>query len=183
MSFRQKGHMILYSSDTGGRFLSFSSVDTGTSSWYPHVPHFINTVFSILSVICDSFQRVICINIIETVSTFVAFEDIFIVGISHLGTEFEFIEFGFQFFFAFFFVSIDFLFIAEKFMDLIKQVLTFGVIEAIVSHHPEMFIGNMDDHLLKQIEAKLFDLYPFVCLVILIIPGNIIGILVVVSDP
>lgn len=62
-------------------------------------------------------------------------------------------------------------------MNMIQEILTLVVVEAIISDHTEMLFRNMDENFLQQFTAGFLDSYTFFSFMIIIIPDDLIELL------
>ena len=71
---------------------------------------------------------------------------------------------------------------SQQLMDMIELLAGSVGIEAIVTNVAEMRIRNMDDQFLDEFNGRLDDIITFFILVIMIVPMNNIGLLIVTDD-
>lgn len=67
-------------------------------------------------------------------------------------------------------------------MNMIQEILTLVIVEAIVSDHSKMFFRNMDEDLLQQFTTGFFYSYTFFSFMIIIIPDDLMSCFIKRSD-
>lgn len=65
---------------------------------------------------------------------------------------------------------------------MIQEILALVVVEAVVSDHAEILLGNMDKDLLQQFAAGFLDSYTFFSFMIIIIPDDLMSCFIKRSD-
>ena len=71
---------------------------------------------------------------------------------------------------------------SQQLMDMIELLAGSVGIEAIVTNVAEMRIRNMDDQFLDEFNGRFDDIITFFILVIMIVPMDNIGLLIVTDD-
>ena len=65
---------------------------------------------------------------------------------------------------------------------MIQEILALVVVEAVVSDHAEILLGNMDKDLLQQFAAGFLYSYTFFSFLIIIIPDDLMSFFIEGSD-
>ena len=65
---------------------------------------------------------------------------------------------------------------------MIQEILALVVVEAVVSDHAEILLGNMDKDLLQQFAAGFLYSYTFCSFMIIIIPDDLMSFFIEGSD-